>query len=228
MKKSRFTLIELLVVVAVIAVLMSILLPAVQRSRSNGLSASCKNNFKQLTYGYEMMTTDGVDLNKNGIVNSYGDMLPGDTFPLEWPDGMTAYLGASMPDGRNVLGNLKAFACPEIGTPESMDKDCIALSANVYGTRIVDDGNSLKRTAIVKPSETMMMMDGGQTSSVVNAPGWRVYWGFNANTATRFTIWGFITVNRHLNKMNLSCWDGSVISMPLASINNGGIILQTY
>jgi len=67
MKKSRFTLIELLVVVAVIAVLMSILLPAVMRSRSNGLAASCKNNLKQLTYGYEMMTTDGVDFNKDGF-----------------------------------------------------------------------------------------------------------------------------------------------------------------
>lgn len=227
MKKSRFTLIELLVVVAVIAVLMSILLPAVMRSRSNGLAASCKNNLKGMTYGYEMMTTDGVDVNKDGIVTPEIDILPGEVFPRQYPYAMSGYLGASM-NGRSIVSNRAAFACPEIGTPASMDIDCVALNANVHGTRLVANELSVKRNAIVKPSGTMMMMDGGQTSSVVNAPGWRAPMGFNANTANDASIYAHITVDRHLNKMNLSCWDGSVTAMPLAAIRNGGIILRTY
>jgi prepilin-type N-terminal cleavage/methylation domain-containing protein len=232
MNKRRFTLIELLVVVAVIAVLMSLLLPAVQRSRSNGLSASCKNNFKQLAYGFEMMTTDGVDINKDGIMNRDFDMLPGEIFQRKWFEGMNPYILASM-SGRTIAGNTKAYACPQIGTPASLDMDSIAYNPNIYGARTSDNGWSLKRNAIVNPSGTLMMIDGGQTSSNsavsdVWSNGCAVGWGFIANWENSFAIKSEISVNRHLGKMNLSCWDGSVQTMPLAYIKNGGIILKTY
>jgi prepilin-type N-terminal cleavage/methylation domain-containing protein len=232
MIKSRFTLIELLVVVAVIAVLMSLLLPAVQRSRSNGLAASCKNNFKQLAYGYEMMTTDGVDINKNGIMNNEVDMMPGEIFPEKWFEGMNTYILAKM-SGRKIEGNKKAYACPQIGTPESMDMDSIAYNPNIYGARTTDGGWSLKRNAIVNPSATLMMIDGGQTSSNSNVSdpwsnGCAVGWGYIANSENSFSLKSEIRVDRHLGKMNLSCWDGSVQTMPLAVVKNGGIILKTY
>jgi len=57
-KQNGFTLIELLVVIAIIAVLMAILMPALNRVREQGKRAACLSNVKQLTLGWIMYADD--------------------------------------------------------------------------------------------------------------------------------------------------------------------------
>ena len=92
MKRSSFTVVELLVVIAVIALLIGVLLPALKSARQQAKAVSCSSNIKQLTFALLMYET------QNGTL-PYSFYVKNDAmgFPIEPPGG---YPG----DGHHVTG----------------------------------------------------------------------------------------------------------------------------
>ena len=107
MKKKAFTLIELLVVIAIIAVLMGVLMPALQKVKKQARFIVCRSNLKQYGISGQMYLSDFDDKfpNPQKWLYSSGSLTPA---PCDWHDA------SKLADGPlwYYLKNMDVHMCP--------------------------------------------------------------------------------------------------------------------
>jgi prepilin-type N-terminal cleavage/methylation domain-containing protein/prepilin-type processing-associated H-X9-DG protein len=124
-KWKAFTLVELLVVIAIIAILIGLLLPAIQKVREASLRASCQNNLHQIGIAV---------LNYESVKHS----LPGQS----WPQTILPFM-----EQNNSFAAVRNFVCPARNASSTLTVDYTGGSQNnsfLFAFRLSDitDGQS--------------------------------------------------------------------------------------
>jgi prepilin-type N-terminal cleavage/methylation domain-containing protein/prepilin-type processing-associated H-X9-DG protein len=234
-----FTLIELLVVIAVIAILAAMLLPALAKAKAEGLSASCRNNLKQLQAGYLMYVDDNHDLQPPNKA------LPGP--PRSDPPGDTRGIAGSWvlgeaktdTDTSNIeagvlfryVGSAKVYHCPgdrstlwknaELSRVRSYSLDSWLHSVDsiYYGhSTFFTNGPwgsfNLAGHHLPPPSGVFAFIDEHEESIdagifVIHQPAWVDSLGNDPNDPDS-EYWYSLPADRHRQGCNLSFLDGHV------------------
>ena len=165
--QSAFTLIELLVVIAIIAILAAMLLPALQRARSQAQTTQCKNHLFQLGRFMSMYADDNRDhyhFSADGnAVNSYG------TFTKTTKPFYT-YVGRAASGTNEPVKGAEVFTCPA--------PPLIAGSYAYYNFgmnyNICRLAKYNKRSRNPRQSETMLFMDTTAYIANVTSYPWTV------------------------------------------------------
>jgi prepilin-type N-terminal cleavage/methylation domain-containing protein/prepilin-type processing-associated H-X9-DG protein len=199
MKVQRaFTLIELLVVIAIIAILASLLLPALERAKQSAKAVSCLNNLKQWGLATQLFASENDDyLPKDGTPNGTSTA---EGWYIDLPRTMKIPTYREMPwrtdpaidPGRSL------WICPA-NSRRSNGNNLFhyTLNEHVNGT---GSGNQVKLASIQAPTRVVWLFDNGQLAGVAQQN--------NVHTNLHNKGAQFVFLDGHARRFrNLDYWD---------------------
>jgi prepilin-type N-terminal cleavage/methylation domain-containing protein/prepilin-type processing-associated H-X9-DG protein len=205
-RQNAFTLIELLVVIAIIAILASMLLPALSKAKAKSVGIRCMNNSRQMMLGWKLYADDFNDL----LVES----LKGAGAPYDSQRVLV------VPGNLDYSGNVDNWN-PTNTLDKSPLKKYIGSSRDVWKCP-ADDTKVLNSAKQMVPRiRSISMSQVFDFGYWLPAPTWRVY-GKGSDIVFPTKTWVF--VDEHPDSINdAACavqMYGSVIDFP-ASYHNG-------
>jgi prepilin-type N-terminal cleavage/methylation domain-containing protein/prepilin-type processing-associated H-X9-DG protein len=206
-RRSGFTLIELLVVIAIIAVLIGLLLPAIQKVREAANRMACSNNLKQ------------IGLAAHNYDSTFGSLPPGylgpkpiqDLGTTNLPDrfqdvGVLVYLLPYL-EANNIYNQLKVTLDKNVyllkpGSPAGTVNPALGFSDPFYafrGTSVADlrdwDLAASQIRTFMCPSDPTVGDDPAGTGVAPNGVGFSTWGGPNGSadpaSGVSITVWYF-------------------------------------
>lgn len=128
---TAFTLVELLVVIGIIAALISLLLPALNRARQQANAVQCGSNERQIFMGLEMYANDWQGWIPAPVVRGSVDIGS-----PTWNMHLHTYdpTGTGWVAPANYIQNEKVFICPSDGFFSDLNNPALDAGAKVRGS----------------------------------------------------------------------------------------------
>ncbi len=200
--RRGFTLIELLVVISVVALLISILLPALSKARESAISLQCRTNLKTIGLANETYAVDYSGWLPSHLYPSMFELLTQGGYyiplPQQWSKKSVFYCPAY---ADHTIAPSHVFGPAYLATYTHNRR----VGRNKASWEVVLDPSERplqKISDITSPSQRGLMMDGLYRNNLV------LYWARNY-------IEALATLNRHLGQTdNYLHFDGHVQSFP--------------